>query len=83
MALSNQLAKAGHEPKSVRTTAQVHLVKGADGFSITKIELSCRAHVPGIDEATFIALAASPFFYGVEHTIVDELGWAEAAADPA
>ena len=53
MALSNQLAKAGHEPKSVRTTAQVHLVKGADGFSITKIELSCRAQVPGIDEATF------------------------------
>lgn len=53
MALSNQLAKAGHEPKSVRTTALVHLVKGADGFSITKIELNCRAQVPGIDEATF------------------------------
>lgn len=34
------------------------------------------------DEATFIDLAASPFFYGVEHTIVDELGWTEAAADP-
>ena len=57
MALSNQLAKAGHEPKSVRTTARVHLVKGDDGFSITKIELSCRAHVPGIDEATFSAKA--------------------------
>ena len=35
------------------------------------------------DEATFIDLGASPFFYGVEHTIVDELGWTEAAADPA
>ena len=57
MALSNQLAKAGHEPKSVRTTARVHLVKGADGFSITQIELSCRADVPGIDEATFSAKA--------------------------
>ena len=57
MALSNGLAKAGHEPESVKTTARVHLTKGADGFSITKIELSCRAHVPGIDEATFIATA--------------------------
>jgi osmotically inducible protein OsmC len=57
MALSNQLAKAGHEPKSVRTTARVHLVKGADGFSITKIELNCRAQVPGIDKATFSAKA--------------------------
>jgi osmotically inducible protein OsmC len=57
MALSNQLAKAGHEPKSVRTTARVHLVKGVDGFSITKIELICRAQVPGIDEATFSAKA--------------------------
>ena len=57
MALSNQLANAGHEPKSVKTTARVHLVKGADGFSITKIELSCRAQVPGIDDATFSAKA--------------------------
>ena len=57
MALSNGLAKAGHEPDSVKTTARVHLAKGADGFSITKIELSCRAHVPGIDQATFMATA--------------------------
>ena len=57
MALSNGLAKAGHEPDSVKTTARVHLVKGADGFSITKIELSCRAQVPGIDDATFSAKA--------------------------
>jgi osmotically inducible protein OsmC len=57
MALSNGLAKAGHEPESVKTTARVHLEKGADGFSVTKIELSCRAQVPGIDEATFSATA--------------------------
>lgn len=53
MAFSNQLAKAGHEPTSVKTTAKVHLEKGEAGFSITKIELVCRARVPGIDEATF------------------------------
>lgn len=57
MALANQLSKAGHEPKSVKTTARVHLEKGADGFSITKIELKCHVQVPGIDEATFRAKA--------------------------
>lgn len=30
------------------------------------------------DERRFIDLEASPFFHGVEHTIVDELGWTEA-----
>ncbi len=34
------------------------------------------------DEATFIDLAASPFFHAVEHTIVDELGWTEAEPNP-
>ena len=53
MALSNQLAKAGHEPQSVNTTAKVHLEKGAEGFSISRIELVTRARVPGVDEATF------------------------------
>ena len=41
------------EPESVRTTARVHVEKGDAGFSITRIELQCRARVPGIDEATF------------------------------
>jgi osmotically inducible protein OsmC len=53
MAFSNQLAKAGHEPTSVKTTAKVYLEKGEAGFSVTKIELVCRAKVPGIDQATF------------------------------
>ena len=53
MALSGQLSRAGHEPQSVQTTARVHIEKGADGFGITRIELQCRARVPGIDEATF------------------------------
>jgi osmotically inducible protein OsmC len=53
MALSNILAKAGHTPTSVRTTAKVHLEVGSEGAAITLIELVCRATVPGIDAAAF------------------------------
>jgi osmotically inducible protein OsmC len=53
MAFSNQLAKAGFPPDSVKTTAKVHIEKGEAGFSITKIELVTRAKVPGVDEKTF------------------------------
>ena len=87
MALSNQLAKAGHEPKSVRTTAQVHLVKGADGFSITKIELSCRAHVPGIDDTPGTARQGLPLddiARGVRlivEAVVNQVSAAAAAAE--
>ncbi len=54
MALSNILAKAGHTPTSVRTTARVHLGVGEGGAAITKIELVCRADVPGLDQAKFL-----------------------------
>ena len=57
MALSAGLAKGGHEPKSVATTARVHLEKVGDGFEITRIELATEAEVPGIDEATFTEFA--------------------------
>lgn len=53
MALAHQLAQAGHKPESIRTTARVHLEKGDDGFSITRVELQTRARVPGVDESTF------------------------------
>jgi osmotically inducible protein OsmC len=53
MAFAGALGRAGFTPESVRTTARVHLIKGDAGFSITKIELSTRARVPGIDAATF------------------------------
>jgi osmotically inducible protein OsmC len=54
MALSNILAKAGHTPTSVQTTAKVHLGVLEGGAAITKIELVCRADVPGLDQATFL-----------------------------
>lgn len=50
MALSAGLGKAGYTPESVRTEARVHLENGA----ITTIELHTEAHVPGIDESTFM-----------------------------
>jgi lipoyl-dependent peroxiredoxin len=53
MALSNGLSQAGHPPTEVKTTAKVHLEKGAQGFGIPKIDLVTVASVPGIDEATF------------------------------
>ncbi|MDE2772824.1 MAG: OsmC family protein [Gemmatimonadota bacterium] len=53
MALSAQLSRAGYEPDSVRTTARVHIEKVDAGFSITRIELSTRARVPGLDPALF------------------------------
>ena len=53
MALSHGLSQAGHEPKSVRTTAKVHLEKADAGFHIPRIELETEANVPGIDDNTF------------------------------
>jgi lipoyl-dependent peroxiredoxin len=57
MALSNALSKAGHVPEEVSTTATVHLEKVGDAFTITRIDLSCDARVPGADESTFQELA--------------------------
>lgn len=54
MALSGRLADAGHEPESVRTTAQVHIERGEGGFSITRIHLESRATVPGMDAGAFV-----------------------------
>jgi osmotically inducible protein OsmC len=53
MALSHQLAQAGHPPKRVHTTAKVHFEKQTEGFAITRIDLSTEAQVPGIDDAQF------------------------------
>lgn len=57
MALSGNLGRAGQRPERVETAARVHLEKAGDGFRISKIELDCRARVPGIDEETFQEVA--------------------------
>ena len=51
MALSFDLANAGHVVDSVRTEANVHLLKDGDGFAIKRITLTTVGRVPGIDAA--------------------------------
>ncbi|MDQ3106530.1 MAG: OsmC family protein [Actinomycetota bacterium] len=57
MALSGALGRAGHEPRSVATTANVHLIKTDEGFRIQKIDLTTEADVPGLDDAAFQDIA--------------------------
>jgi osmotically inducible protein OsmC len=56
MALSAQLTDANHKPDSIETTAVVTLdLKGAP--TVTKIHLTTRAKVPGIEKEAFDELA--------------------------
>lgn len=57
MALSSALAKAGHTPKSVATTAEVQLEKVGDQMTITGITLTTVGDVPGISAEEFQKLA--------------------------
>lgn len=57
MALSLGLEKAGSPPKSIRTQAAVSLDKDGEGFTITKIDLTTEADVPGMDAAKFEEVA--------------------------
>jgi osmotically inducible protein OsmC len=58
MAFANELAKAGHVATSVATTATVTLEMLPTGPTVTKIHLSNRSTVPGIDKAKFDEVAA-------------------------
>jgi osmotically inducible protein OsmC len=57
MALSATLGGQGITPTKIETTADVFLVKDGGGFSISKIELSTTATIPGIDAEKFAAVA--------------------------
>jgi len=54
MFLAALLTEAGFPPKSVRTTAAVHLEAGP---TIARIDLATEAAVPGIDEKAFLVHA--------------------------
>ena len=54
MALSNGLAKAGHEPERLNTTAEVEFVPGT---GITSVTLTVKGHIHGIDPDEFQKLA--------------------------
>ena len=57
MAFSFILANAGFKSKTIQTSAKVAFEKVGDGFSITKIDLTTVAEIPGIDDAKFQELA--------------------------
>ncbi|HEX8386758.1 MAG TPA: OsmC family protein, partial [Rubricoccaceae bacterium] len=57
MAVSNELASAGHPPERAHTTARVHVEQVSGGFEIPTIELELEASVPGIDDAEFQRIA--------------------------
>lgn len=57
MALSYILGEAGHPPRSIETTARVHLriVDGAP--TLQRVDLEVRGEVPGLDEEGFCEAA--------------------------
>src|SRR5690349_9783941 len=57
MALTASLERGGHQPKAVRTNANVKLEKLEPGWTITGIELQVQAEVPGIDAQKFQSIA--------------------------
>lgn len=57
MAVSNELASAGHPPERAHTTARVTVQKAGDGFEIPTIALTLEASVPGMEDAQFQEIA--------------------------
>jgi osmotically inducible protein OsmC len=57
MAFAGNLQRAGYEPKSVASNAQVVVEKSGDGFAITRIALDSTASVDGIAEDEFQQIA--------------------------
>ena len=53
MALSLALDRAGFRPERVEAEAAVTIERDGDGFAIRSSALTCEAHVPGLDAATF------------------------------
>jgi osmotically inducible protein OsmC len=57
MALGVGLEQAGKPPQKISADAAATIDKVGAGFEITKIVLTVRANVPGIDEPTFQKIA--------------------------
>jgi lipoyl-dependent peroxiredoxin len=57
MALSVGLTNAGTPPESLTAEARVTIEQVGEGFEITRIALTVRGRVPGVDEAAFQAAA--------------------------
>jgi lipoyl-dependent peroxiredoxin len=53
MALSHILSEAGTPPDSLETKADVTLRQGDEGLAITRIDVTVRGRVPGVDQDGF------------------------------
>ncbi len=81
MAFALGLNRAGYQPESIHTTADVHIEKDDSGFSITRINLKTRARIPGIGHDAFMQQAeaakagcpVSKLFKGAEITLDAQL----------
>ncbi len=81
MSLADLLSTEGHPPADLSTEARVHLEQTDGGWAITRIELSTRGEVDGVDGETFERLAqqakatcpVSRALAGTEITLVAEL----------
>lgn len=58
MALAADLERAGYQPESVRTKANVIFEKGEAGWTVERIDLESEASVPGIADEEFQKIAA-------------------------
>jgi osmotically inducible protein OsmC len=57
MAFAKALTDAGYPPRSVETTASVHLDKTDAGMTVTRIDLDTTGDVPGVDDGQFQKIA--------------------------
>jgi osmotically inducible protein OsmC len=57
MSLANLLSEEGHPPEDLQTTAHVVLEQLDVGFTITRIELTTKGRVAGVDGAAFARFA--------------------------
>ncbi len=53
MSLSSRLAKAGHPPERLETSAEVVFRKVDDGWKVAESRITVRARVPGITDEAF------------------------------
>lgn len=57
MSLVRGLGLQGYEPTHIASESEVTLEQDKDGFTITHVHLTLEARIPGIDAATFQAIA--------------------------
>ena len=57
MALAGDLTRAGFKPNDIRTSAKVHIDQIDGRWTISQIDLTVGADVPGIDNAAFQKIA--------------------------